>query len=112
MENVVEFKLGDLKSRKRAYLELKELILRDLASGRIPTYHFVHYEDNIDMKIISNHYMTPVSLEPVDKKGRKMLWTQDFLFFLELFLRIKGVREVLYDPKRPAIVFRYYSKWW
>ena len=100
----MRFELKTPKDRKRAFREIWRLILNDIAKGRIPTYHILHIEEDGS---VDNHYMTPISLEPVNEKGDKMIWIQDFEFFLKLLLRLKRVVEVEYDPERPAVVFTY-----
>jgi len=47
--------------------------------------------------------MTSVSLE----SGERVLWVQDFEFFLKLLLKQRAVKEVEYDPRRPAVIFTY-----
>jgi len=100
----MKFELKTKEDRKRAYNELRKLILNDLGNGRVPTFHVLHIESD---GTTDNHYMTPISLEPVNKRGDKMIWVQDFEFFLKLLLRLKRVVEVEYDPKRPAVIFTY-----
>ena len=100
----MRFELNSIEDRKRAFREIWRLILNDIAKGRIPTYHILHIEKD---GTVDNHYMTPISLEPVNEKGDKMIWIQDFEFFLKLLLRLKRVVEVEYDPERPAVVFTY-----
>ena len=100
----MEFVLDSAERRKRAFREIRKLILRDLTRGRIPTYHILRISGDGD---VSNHYMTPISLEPVNERGDKMMWVQDFEFFLKLFLRLKKVTRVEYDGRRPAVIFTY-----
>ena len=100
----MKFTLNTPRDRKRAYRELRRLVLEDIASGRVPTFHVVHIERD---GCVDNHYMTPVSLEPVNEQGDRVLWVQDFMFFLKLLLKLKGTIEVEYDSKRPAVVFTY-----
>ena len=100
----MRFELNSIEDRKRAFREIWRLILNDIAKGRIPTYHILHIEEDGS---VDNHYMTPISLELVDCKGRMMVWVEDFEFFLKLLLRLKKVVEVEYDPERPAVVFTY-----
>jgi len=100
----MEFVLDSTVRRKRAFREIRRLILRDLTRGRIPTYHILRINRDGD---VSNHYMTPISLEPVNERGDKMIWVQDFEFFLKLFLRLKKVTRVEYDSRRPAVIFTY-----
>ena len=100
----MRFELNTVESRERAFTELWRLILGDIAEGRIPTYHIVHVERDGS---VGNHYMTPISLEPVDDQGNRMIWIQDFEFFLRLLLKLRRVIEVEYDPARPAVVFTY-----
>jgi len=100
----MRFKLKTIKDRKRAFKELWRLVLNDVGKGRLPTFHILHIERD---GTADNHYMTPISLEPVDEEGNKAVWIQDFGFFLKLLLRLKRVAEVEYDPERPAVVFTY-----
>jgi hypothetical protein len=99
------FELRTAGDRRKAFRELFRVLLDDVAErGKIPTFHVVHIEKG---GIISNHYMTPVSLEPVDDGGGVGVWIQDFEFFLKLLLKLGKVVEVEYDPGRPAVVFTY-----
>ena len=100
----MKFELRTPEDRRRAYNTIMKLILNDLAQGRIPTYHILRLDEEGGA---ANHYMTPVSLEPVNVKGNRMIWVQDYEFFLRLLLRLKRVVEVAYDPGRPAVVFTY-----
>lgn len=99
----MKFRLRSVNDRKRAFKVLWEHIIEDLGRGRIPTYHILRVSNGE----VTNHYMTPISLEPVDKEGSKMVWVEDFMFFLKLLLSLKGVVEVEYDPERPAVIFTY-----
>jgi hypothetical protein len=99
----VKFTLNTIEDRKRAFRELRKLVLSDIANGRIPTFHVVHIEDGL----ADNHYMTPVSLEPVDDQGNRVIWIQDFEFFLKLLLKLKGTIKVEYNHERPAVIFYY-----
>jgi len=101
------YELNTLEDRMKAYDEIRKKILDDLIKGRIPTFHFVVCDDE---GTVVNHYMTPVSLEPVDDRGNKAVWVQDFEFFLKLFLRMKDVVQVEYDDRRPAVLFLYRVK--
>jgi len=92
------------EDRRKAYNKLRKLIINDLGNGRIPTYHILHIERDGSA---NNHYMTPISLESVDKQGNKAAWVEDFEFFLKLLLSLKNVVEVEYDYKRPAVIFTY-----
>ena len=100
----MRYKLRTIEDRKRTYREIIRLIINDVINGRLPTFHVLHIrrDDTAD-----NHYMTPISLEPVDEKGNRALWIQDFGFLLKLMLRLKRVLEVEYNPKRPAVIFIY-----
>jgi len=100
----MRFELRTIEDRRRAFREIWERVLNDVGSGRIPTYHVLHIEGD---GTVDNHYMTPISLEPVNERGDMMVWVQDFEFFLKLMLRLKRVIEVEYDPKRPAVIFTY-----
>ncbi|RLE48889.1 MAG: hypothetical protein DRJ18_00940 [Candidatus Methanomethylicota archaeon] len=100
----MKFELKTVEDRKKAFKELRSLVLNDIGNGRLPTFHILHIERD---GTADNHYMTPISLEPVDEKGTKAVWVQDFEFFLKLLLKLKKVVEVEYDPKRPAIIFTY-----
>jgi len=100
----MEFVLDSAERRKRAFREIRKLILRDLTRGRIPTYHILRIDRD---GVVSNYYMTPISLEPVNERGDKMIWVQDFEFFLKLLLRLKKVTRVEYDSRRPAVIFTY-----
>jgi hypothetical protein len=76
----IRFELKTAEDRKKAFRELLKMILDDIAErGRIPTFHVVHVEKD---GAVDNHYMTPVSLEPIDDRGRIGVWAQDFEFFL------------------------------
>ena len=99
----MKFRLRSVEDRRRAFKVLWERIIEDLCRGRIPTYHILRVSDGE----VTNHYMIPTSLEPVDEEGSKMVWVEDFMFFLKLLLRLKGVVEVEYDPERPAVIFTY-----
>jgi len=101
---MTKFELKTIEDRKRAFKEIWKLVLNDVGRGRIPTYHILHIEKD---GTADNHYMTPISLEPVNERGDRMIWVQDFEFFLKLLLRLKRVVEVEYDPKRPAVIFTY-----
>jgi len=100
----VRFKLNSARDRRRAYRKLAYFIARDIVSKRLPTFHVLHLgrDGGVD-----NHYMTPVSLEPVNEKGDIAVWDRDFRFFLRLMLRLKRVVEVEYDDTRPAVIFTY-----
>lgn len=100
----VRFELRHVKDRVKAFKHLRKIIANDLIKGRIPTYHVfcISYDGTA-----TNRYMTPVSLEPIDDKGSIEVNLFDFEFFLKLMLRLKNVKEVEYDPKRPAIIFTY-----
>jgi len=100
----VRFELNNIEDRKRAFTKLWRLILEDVASGRIPTFHIVRVNRDGD---IYNHYMTPISLEPVDDQGNRAVWIHDFEFFLKLLLKLKGTIKVEYDHERPAVIFYY-----
>ncbi|RLG50031.1 MAG: hypothetical protein DRN90_00210 [Thermoproteota archaeon] len=100
----MKIELRSAEDRKRAFREIWRLVLNDLGKGRIPTYHILHIEEDGSA---DNHYMTPISLEPVNEKGDKMIWVQDFEFFLKLLLLLEKIVEVEYDPKRPAVIFTY-----
>ncbi|RLG70638.1 MAG: hypothetical protein DRO23_13065 [Thermoprotei archaeon] len=99
--------LHTIEDRKKAFKIMWKKILKDLLKGRIPTYHVLHFYKHGS---VGNHYMTPISLEPVNKEGDRMVWINDFEFFLRLFLRLKRVTTVEYDEKRPAVIF-YYEEW-
>lgn len=101
---VMRFELKTVEDRVRAFKEIWRLVLNDVGRGRLPTYHILHIEKD---GFIDNHYMTPISLEPVNKRGDRAVWVHDFEFFLKLLLRLKKVTEVEYDPKRPAVIFTY-----
>ncbi len=100
----MRFTLKTSEDRKRAFREIWRHILSDIANGRIPTYHILHLENDGSA---DNHYMTPISLRPVDEEGTRAVWVQDFEFFLKLLLRLKKVVEVEYNPEEPSIVFTY-----
>jgi len=100
----MKFELKTREDRKRAFKEIWRLVLNDVGNGRLPTYHILHIERD---GTVDNHYMTPISLEPVDDKGSKAVWVQDFEFFLKLLLRLKRIVEVEYDHERPAVIFTY-----
>ena len=100
----IRFELKNREDRKRAFKKLRGLILNDIVNGRIPTYHVLHIEEDGSA---DNHYMTPISLSPVDEGGTRAVWIQDFEFFLKLLLRLKRVVEVEYNPEEPSIVFTY-----
>ncbi len=100
----MKFEIKSAEDRKKAYMEIRRSMIRDIVKGRIPTFHVFHIDE---YGVASNHYMTPISLEHVDEEGNKMIWIDDFEFFLRLLLRLRGVVEVEYDNKRPAIVFTY-----
>ena len=100
----MRFGLKTIEDRKRAYREIIRLIINDVINGRLPTFHVLHIKKD---GTADNHYMTPISLEPVDKKGTKAVWVQDFEFFLKLLLRLKKVVEVEYDHERPTVIFTY-----
>ena len=100
----MRYELKTVEDRKKAFKAIWSLILEDIGRGRIPTFHVFHIESD---GTADNHYMTPISLEPVDDKGSKAVWVQDFEFFLKLLLRLKKVVEVEYDHERPAIIFTY-----
>ena len=101
----MRFELKTAEDRRKAFRELLRMILDDIAErGKTPTFHVVHIEKG---GAVDNHYMTPVSLEPIDDRGSIGVWAQDFEFFLKLLLRLKNVIEVEYDPERPAVVFTY-----
>ena len=100
----MRFELKTIEDRKRAYGEIIKSIINDVINGRLPTFHVLHIRRD---GTTDNHYMTPISLEPVNERGDRMLWIQDFGFFLKLMLRLKRVIEVEYDPKRPAVIFTY-----
>jgi len=100
----MKFELKTIRDRKKAFKELWRLILNDVGKGRLPTFHILHIERD---GTVDNHYMIPISLEPVDEKGNKAVWVQDYEFFLKLLLKLKNVVEVEYDLKRPAIIFTY-----
>ncbi|HID04951.1 MAG TPA: hypothetical protein EYP20_04005 [Aigarchaeota archaeon] len=100
----MRFELRTAEDRRRAFRELARLALQDLARGRVPTFHVVHVEGD---GAADSHYMTPISLEPVDGEGSVAAFAQDLLFFLRLLLRLRRVVEAEYDPERPAIVFTY-----
>jgi len=103
----LRFELGSAEDRKKAFRELWRAILGDLARGRVPTYHVVVVEEGNEGTEFADHYMTPVSLEPVDDRGSIGVWAQDFEFFLKLLLRLRNVVAVEYVPERPAVVFTY-----
>ena len=103
----MRYKLRTVEDRKKAFKEIWSLVLEDLARGRIPTFHVLHIEEG---GAADNHYMTPISLEPVDEKRSRAVFIQDFEFFLKLLLRLRRVVEVEYDPERPAIIFTYVSR--
>jgi len=98
----------DLSNRADAYRRLRELIHRDLANKRIPTFQMVHICGSGDN---DTHYMTPISFEPVDERGTRMANIFDFDFFLRLFLSLKSVVDVEYDPSRPAVIFTIVTTW-
>ena len=100
----MKFRLDSVEDRRRAYEKLVYFIARDIANRRLPTFHVLHIgrDGSAD-----NHYMTPVSLEPVNEKGGIAVWDRDFKFFLRLMLRLKRVVEVEYDDTRPAVIFTY-----
>ncbi len=100
----MRFELKGKEDRKRAFKEIWKLVINDIGRGRLPTYHVLRCEYD---GVVSNHYMTPISLEPVDEKGNKAVWVEDFEFFLKLMLRLKNVVEVEYDSERPAVIFTY-----
>jgi len=100
----MKFELKTIRDRKKAFKELWRLILNDVGKGRLPIFHILHIERD---GTVDNHYMIPISLEPVDEKGNRAVWIQDFGFFLKLMLRLKRVIEVEYNPKRPAVIFIY-----
>jgi len=105
----VKFELKSKEDRREAYNRIKELIHRDLFRKRIPTFHVFHVcYDGFDT-VSDNHYMTPVSLEPVDERGAKMLNVFDF--FLRLLISLKSTVEVEYDPNRPAVIFTIETRW-
>ena len=104
----MRFNLEGKSFKERLFIArriFEEKVVKDLLEGRIPVYHILHFEDSG----VDNHYMTPISLEPVDKKGNKMIWLQDFEFFLYMFLTDKRVKMVEYDEKRPAVIFDFYG---
>ena len=100
----MKFRLNSARDRRRAYRKLAYFIARDIVSKRLPTFHVLHLmrDGGVD-----NHYMTPISLEPVDEHGKMAVWGSDFKFFLRLMLRLKKVVEVEYDDTRPAVIFTY-----
>lgn len=100
----IEFELKTVEDRRKAFATLSKRILRDVLDGRIPTYHVLHFERNGSAH---SHVMTPISLEPVDSQGRKVIFIQDFEFWLKFLLKNKNVTDVEYDPSRPAILFVY-----
>ncbi|RLF08479.1 MAG: hypothetical protein DRJ60_00010 [Thermoprotei archaeon] len=100
----MKFELKTREDRMRAFKEIWRLVLNDVGNGRLPTYHILHIERD---GTVDNHYMTPISLEPVDDKGNKAVWVQDFEFFLKLLLSLRKVVEVEYDHERPAVIFTY-----
>jgi len=107
----VKFELKSKEDRREAYNRIKELIHRDLLRKRIPTFHVLHVcYDGFDT-VYDNHYMTPISLEPVDERGTKMLNVFDFDFFLRLLISLKSTTEVEYDPNRPAVIFTVETVW-
>jgi len=102
--NRLKIELKSSDDRRKAFFAVRERILSDLVSGRIPTFHVLHFEKDGSA---DNHYMTPISVEPVNDQGCKMIWIQDFEFWLKLLLKIKRVVNVEYDPSRPAVIFTY-----
>lgn|GEM_PF-2652448 len=100
----IKFELKTVEDRKKAFTVISERILRDILNGRIPTYHVLHFNRDGSAH---NHFMTPISLEPVDSQGRKMIWIQDFEFWLKFLLKNRKVTYVEYVPSRPAILFTY-----
>ena len=100
----VRFELRRTKDRVKAFRQLRRIISDNLIRGRIPTFHVLCISHD---GTATNHYMTPVSLEPIDDRGSILVNLFDFEFFLKLMLRLKNVKEVEYDPSRPAIIFTY-----
>jgi len=103
----MRFMLRTPEDRKRALREIWTVMLRDLTLGRIPTFHVVRVCADGS---IFNHYMTPISLKPIDRSRSKAMFYLDFYFFLKLMLRLKRVSSVRYDPERPAVIFMYYEE--
>jgi len=93
--------LNTVEDRKRAFEELRKIVLEELGSGRIPTYHIVRIRRD---GTAANHYVTPVSLELLED-GRIVAFHSDFEFLLELLLKLKEVKMVAYIKERPAVVF-------
>ena len=100
----MRFELKTIEDRRKAFRKIWKKVLNDVGNGRIPTYHVLHIGKD---GTVGNHYMTPISLEPVNERGDRMVWIQDFEFFLKLLLRLKRVVEVEYDSERPAVIFTY-----
>jgi len=100
----MRFELKIEEDRRKAFREIRRLILSDLMRGRMPTFHVLHFERD---GLVDNHYMTPISLEPADEQGNSVVWFQDFEFFLKLLLSLRKVVEVEYDHERPAVIFTY-----
>ena len=92
-----------------AHKIFEEKVLPDLMNGRIPTYHIVHFEDTVEGSIVTNHYLTPLSLEPIDDKKNRMLWVQDFEFLLSMLLTDERVKRVEYNDERPAVIIDFYA---
>lgn len=94
----VKFEFKSVEDRKRAYKAIREFILKDLVNGKIPMFHVFHIESD---ETVDNHYMTPISLEPVDEKGSRAVFVQDFEFSQKLLLRLKRLLRLsmtLADP--------------
>ena len=97
----------DVFERKKIAQLLLEKIVSFLMKGKMVTFHVVHFEYDEWGCTVDNHYMTPISLEPVDEKGNKMIWIQDFEFFLLLLLLDTRTHSVQFDEERPAVIFEF-----
>ena len=92
-----------------AHKIFEKKVVPDLLKGRIPTYHVLHFETYSDGCTADNHYMTPLSMESINGKGDRMIWVQDFEFFLKVFATDERVKMVGYDEDSPAVIFSLYS---
>ena len=100
----MKFELKDEKSRKEIGIIIRNKVMANLLKGKIPTFAIVHWtiDGSIDW-----HYFTPMSLEPVDKDGKRFLSLGDVEFFLALFIKMPNIREVEYDEEKNIIYFNF-----
>jgi len=96
----MKFELKDKKHRKEVFRKLRDVILHELVSKkRIPYFHILHYHPD---GTVDNHYMTPIALT---KEKDKMIFIEDYEFFLRILLQNPKVIEVEYDKKEGSIIF-------